>query len=242
MLVARLSARTAADAAAHVDPGRLLRDAFAPGDVWFVTGDFFEVDADGDHWLVDRRDQLIRTHRGPAGSPRIEDALYEVPGVALCTVVAAPDPDHPRAAVPVATVQLGRRRRGHLLRSRRASSPPHRLPIAALPEHARPRRLRIVDAIPLTDGFRPIKRPAPRAPRPRPPRLRVGRALAALPRDARRRGPRARPAAPSAARARLLSPLLSPPPGATLRGSSRRGARICVTPTASADPIEERHG
>jgi hypothetical protein len=30
--------------------------------------------------------------------------------------------------------------------------------VAALPEHARPRRLRIVDQIPLTDGFRPIKR------------------------------------------------------------------------------------
>jgi hypothetical protein len=30
--------------------------------------------------------------------------------------------------------------------------------VAALPEYARPRRLRIVDEIPMTDGFRPIKR------------------------------------------------------------------------------------
>jgi putative long chain acyl-CoA synthase len=174
MLVAQLSARTATDAAAHVDPDRLRRDAFAPGDVWFVTGDFFEVDADGDHWLVDRRDQLIRTHRGPAGSPRIEEALYEVPGVALCTVVAAPDPDHPGAAVPVATVQLAAAppdRDGFL-----AAAPPDRdgfltaasIAVAALPEHARPRRLRIVDAIPLTDGFRPIKRPLRELPAPGP--------------------------------------------------------------------------
>ena len=54
MLVARLSARAGADVA-HIDPTRLLRDAFEPGDLWFVTGDFCEVDAEGDYWFVDRR-------------------------------------------------------------------------------------------------------------------------------------------------------------------------------------------
>jgi hypothetical protein len=32
--------------------------------------------------------------------------------------------------------------------------------VQALPEYARPRELRVVDEIPLTDGFRPIKRKA----------------------------------------------------------------------------------
>src|SRR5205807_2403778 len=48
MLVANLS-RAGADVA-HVDPRRLLADAFEPGDTWFVTGDFMKVDTLGDHW------------------------------------------------------------------------------------------------------------------------------------------------------------------------------------------------
>src|SRR6185436_12319893 len=150
MLLARLSARTAA-ATDHVDPARLLRDAFEPGDLWFVTGDFFEVDADGDHWLVDRHDQMIRTRHGAVASMRIEDALYEAPGIALCTVTAAPDPEHPGFQVAVAAVQL---HPGTALDLDAVSAA-----VAALPEYSRPRRLRVVDEIPLTDGFRPIKRP-----------------------------------------------------------------------------------
>jgi putative long chain acyl-CoA synthase len=150
MLLARLSAQTAA-AASHLDPTRLVRDAFGPGDLWFVTGDFFEVDADGDHWLVDRRGQMIRTHLGSVAAMRIEDALYEAPGIALCTVSAAPDPEHPGAEIAVAAVQL---HPGAPLDREAISAA-----VATLPEYARPRRLRVVDAIPLTDGFRPIKRP-----------------------------------------------------------------------------------
>ena len=160
MLVARLSERTAAAAAGaslagadQIDPRRLLHDAFAQGDLWFVTGDFFEVDADGDHWLVDRHDQMIRTHQGAVASMRIEDALYEVPGVALCAVAAAPDHDHPAhtgAEVPVAVVQL---HPGAAFDPDAVSAA-----VATLPEYARPRRLRVVAEIPLTDGYRPIKR------------------------------------------------------------------------------------
>jgi putative long chain acyl-CoA synthase len=150
MLIARLSARAAADVA-YVDPRRLLRDAFAPGDLWYVTGDFFEVDADGDHWLVGRHGQMIRTRFGAVAAMRIEDALHEVPGVALGTVSVVPDPDHPGAELAVAAVQL---HPGATLDLDAASAA-----VAALPEYARPRRLQVVDEIPLTDGFRPIKRP-----------------------------------------------------------------------------------
>lgn len=147
MLVARLSTR----AAAHVDPRRVLQGAFEPGDLWFVTGDFFERDADGDHWLVGRRGEMIRTRRGPVASMRIEDALYEAPGLALCTVSAAPDPDHPGAELAIAAVQL---HPGAPLDVGAVSAA-----AAALPEYARPRWLRVVAELPLTDGFRPIKRP-----------------------------------------------------------------------------------
>jgi len=147
MLVARLA--ETADLA-FIDPRRVRRDAFADGDLWFVTGELFRVDAEGDHWFVDRQHQQILTRHGPVASTRIEDALYEVPGVALCVAFGVRDPDdrdvqHPAAALqllPGATLDLDAASRA----------------VAALPEHARPRRLRLVDALAMTDGFRPIKR------------------------------------------------------------------------------------
>jgi putative long chain acyl-CoA synthase len=145
MLVARLSARAGADVA-HIDPKRLLRDAFEPGDLWFVTGDLMQVDVEGDYWFVDRQGQPIVSKLGAVPSTRIEDALYEASCVALC--IAYADKDADGSPIPVASIQLGAPLDlGALNRV-----------VAALPEYARPRTLRIVDAIPLTDGFRPIKR------------------------------------------------------------------------------------
>jgi putative long chain acyl-CoA synthase len=148
MLLARLGARVSADVA-HIDPRRILRDAFQPGDTWFVTGDVFEVDAEGDHWFVDRNTQMVMTALGPVASMRIEDTLYEHAGVALCIAAGVPSPDDPKVEIPVAAIQL---------------HPAQALDLGALsaavqrlPEYARPRRVRLVDQLPLTDGFRPIK-------------------------------------------------------------------------------------
>ena len=149
MLVAKLGTRAGADVA-HIDPRRLLRDAFEPGDLWFVTGDFFEVDVEGDYWFIDRQGQMINTKLGVVASTRIEDALYEAPGVALCVATSQPDPDHPGHDLAIAALQL---QHGAPLELGAISAA-----VATLPEYARPRRLRIVDAIPLTDGYRPIKR------------------------------------------------------------------------------------
>lgn len=147
MLIARLSARAGADVS-HIDPTRLLRDAFEPGDLWFVTGDLMQVDTEGDYWFVDRQGQPIETRLGPVPSTRIEDALYDAPCVALCA--AWGERDDAGATVPVAAIQLF----GPL------DLPSLDAAVAALPEYARPRTLRIVAEIPLTDGFRPIKRAA----------------------------------------------------------------------------------
>ena len=145
---------------AHLDPGRVLRDAFAPGDCWFVTGDLFRVDTEGDHWFVDHQHHMIQTPHGPVASTRIEDALYEVPGVALCAVVSRPGPDDGAVAVAtpggsgahqvaVAALQLHAGAALDLDALSRA--------VAGLPEYARPRRLRIVDSLAMTDGYRPVK-------------------------------------------------------------------------------------
>lgn len=149
MLVARLSARAGADVA-HIDPKRLIRDAFDPGDTWFITGDFFTVDAEGDYRFVDHHGHVVLTRLGPVPSTKIEDALYEHAGVALCIAAGAPDPDGGDAEIPIAAVQL------HPAASLDLDA--LSAAVARLPEYARPRRLRIVEQLPLTDGFRPIKR------------------------------------------------------------------------------------
>jgi putative long chain acyl-CoA synthase len=149
MLVARLSARAGADIA-HIDPKRLLRDAFEPGDTWFITNDICKVDAVGDYWFIDKPSQMIATRQGPIASTRIEDGLYDCACVALCVATGAPDPEHPGAEIAIAAVQLHPGEALDLDALAKA--------VQALPEYGRPRELRVIDEIPMTDGYRPIKR------------------------------------------------------------------------------------
>ncbi len=150
MLVAKL-ARVGADIA-HIDPKRLLRDAFEQGDTWFITNDIAKVDVMGDFWFIDKPSQMIVTRLGPVASTRIEDGLYEASCIALCVATGIADPDDGRVQVPIAAVQL---HPGEPLDLDALTAA-----VRALPEYARPRELRVIDQIPLTDGFRPIKRKA----------------------------------------------------------------------------------
>ena len=146
MLIAKL--RKGSADVAHIQPTRLLQDAFEPGDTWFVTGDLLRVDADGDFWFVDRHGEMIRTATGWVPSQRIEDALYDSGCVTLCIAFGLPAGEH---EVPAAAFVLGATDRLDLAAISDA--------INALPENARPRFLRRVDAIPMTDGYRPLKKP-----------------------------------------------------------------------------------
>jgi putative long chain acyl-CoA synthase len=152
MLIARLAGDAERAAPDPLRPRRVVRDAFAAGDLWFVTGELFQVDTEGDYWFVDRQHQMLATRFGPVASTRIEDALYEAPGVALCMAAGRPDPDDPANThvAPIAAIQLHPGAALDLEALSRA--------VAGLPEYARPRRLRIVDTIAMTDGYRPIKR------------------------------------------------------------------------------------
>jgi len=149
MLVAKL-ARAGADIA-HIDPKRLLRDAFEPGDTWFITNDLARVDTVGDYWFVDKPNHMIRTKLGPVASTRIEDGLYDCDDIALCVATGIPDPDDGTYQIPLAVVQLHDTSLD-LTALAKATQ--------ALPEYARPRELRVIDKIPMTDGYRPIKKKA----------------------------------------------------------------------------------
>lgn len=125
--------------------GRVLRNVFETDDAWFVTGDLMRRDADGDYWFIDRLSDVVRGASGPIATIAIEDALARLPSVLRAAVygvsivgevgevlVAAVVPRH----ADTAPEQVGR----EIAR--------------ALPPEIRPRFVRLVREIPLTDGYR----------------------------------------------------------------------------------------
>jgi len=148
MLVARLDGRRGSADMAHIAPTRVLRDAFASGDTWYVTGDLLRVDQDGDFWLVDRHGEMIRTATGWVASQKIEDALYTSGCVSACIAFGVKEQD---AEVPAAAFVVKPGDRVDLIALADA--------MGSIPPNARPRYLRRVDAMPMTDGYRPLKKP-----------------------------------------------------------------------------------
>ena len=64
---------------ARTDPaangqGEVLRSVFGRDDAWLSTGDLLRQDADGDFWLVDHAESVVRTAAGPVPSVPIRDA------------------------------------------------------------------------------------------------------------------------------------------------------------------------
>lgn len=125
---------------------RVLRDVLERGDAWLASGDLVRCDADGDYWFVDRLADVIRTASGPVPCRPTEDALYELPEVALAAVYGVELPGELGEA-PAAAIVL---REGATLDG-------EALARALAAVHAWPRFVRIVDAIPMTEGYRPLK-------------------------------------------------------------------------------------
>ncbi|MFW5920701.1 MAG: AMP-binding protein [Polyangiales bacterium] len=153
VLVARVdSAHPMAGFDGYADQGegarRLRRNVLEPDDTWFVSGDLVRVDEDGDYWFVDRIADMIRTRSGPRSSRAIEDAVSALPEIGRCAVYPVADGDA-EWEVPVAAVEL------------RADPEPSRADLREAVEHlhpdARPIAVRIVEQIPVSDGFRPLK-------------------------------------------------------------------------------------
>ena len=126
---------------------RLLRDVFEPGDSWFVTGDVLRQDEGGDYWFVDRLADVVRTAGGAVFTRRVEDTIYrrsdvrmaaayglEVEGESALVLAVVP---RDRAIDLVALASLVHEK---------------------LEPVERPRYVRIVSDVPLTAGYRPLKR------------------------------------------------------------------------------------
>jgi putative long chain acyl-CoA synthase len=129
------------------DPSaRLLRGVFDPGDAWFVTGDLMRSDEDGDYWFVDRVADAVKTERGVVTTLGVEDALMTCPQIARAIAFGVSDGGKRQHLV--AGIVL----RGALDLEKLSAEIE-----SALPLEKRPRYVRVVPSIPLTDGFRPRK-------------------------------------------------------------------------------------
>lgn len=143
MLLARTE-RVASDA-------RPLRNVFARGDAWLVTGSLFRRDEDGDYWLVDHVGDLIHTRDGVLPSLPIEEAVWELPAVSAAAAYGL-RLDGLRDEVPAVTVLL---RDGTTLDLDRLA----RVVAEKLAPPSRPRIVRVATELPLTGGYRVMKAP-----------------------------------------------------------------------------------
>jgi putative long chain acyl-CoA synthase len=124
------------------EPGEgIVEGSLAAGDRWFVLHDVVREDDDGDYWFVDSLAGFVVTKDGKAVSTRkVEDALYTLPEIEIASVVGK---DGELTATFVAKETVAEARIAEAL--------------GKLAEHERPRDVRQVAAIALTDGFRPRK-------------------------------------------------------------------------------------
>lgn len=130
---------------------RPLRNVFARGDAWLVTGSLFRRDEDGDYWLVDHVNDLIRTRDGVIPSLPIEEAVWELPAVSAAAAYGL-RLDGMSREVPAVAV---------LLREGTALDLEHLGCVVAekLSLASRPRIVRVVTELPLTGGYRVMKAP-----------------------------------------------------------------------------------
>lgn len=90
-----------------VETEKVLKPGPLPGEKVLYTGDLFQMDEEGYLYFVGRKDDIIKT-RGEKVSPKeIEDALYNLDGVAEAAVIGIPDAVLGQAIQAVITLREG---------------------------------------------------------------------------------------------------------------------------------------
>ncbi|WP_280370425.1 AMP-binding protein [Nocardia wallacei] len=128
-----------------------LRGVFTPGDAWVPTENLFRRDRDGDYWLMDRRDTVITTARGPVFTQPIVDTLNDIAAVDLEVAFglrAGTGTSERMLAVAAVSV-----RRGYHLVPKDVTEC-----LRALDPAQRPDLVFVVDEIPRSSTYRPSTR------------------------------------------------------------------------------------
>jgi putative long chain acyl-CoA synthase len=134
---------------------RLRHDVRARGDTWFVTGDVMYRDGRGNYWFLDRLSDVVRTAHGPVFTRPIEDVLYDLSEVRLAVVYGSNAPEGEQVIETSIELREGRTLSIEALQ---------RLCSQRLDPNARPVRVQVVSQIPMTEGYRPLKRALRAAP------------------------------------------------------------------------------
>lgn len=134
-----------------------LRGVFTAGDAWMPTENLFRRDSDGDYWLMDRKDTVIRTERGPVFTQPIVDTLNDITAVDMEVAYGLPVGDH---LLAVAAVSV---RKGFRLEPKDVTEA-----LQALDYLQRPDLVYVVEEIPRTSSYRPSTRAVQAAGRPQP--------------------------------------------------------------------------
>jgi 2-aminobenzoate-CoA ligase len=74
---------------------------------WNLTGDAYQVDADGYYWFQARTDDMIISAGYNIAGPEVEDVLLQHPAVAECGVVGAPDPERGQVVQAYVVLRAG---------------------------------------------------------------------------------------------------------------------------------------
>ena len=123
---------------------KILRDVFAPGDVWYRTGDLMRQDEQGFFYFVDRVGDTFRWKGENVSTTEVAGVIATCPGVADAAVYGVRVPGTEGRAGMAALVAG----EGFDLRELR------RALVERLPDYARPLFLRIVSSIELTGTFK----------------------------------------------------------------------------------------
>ena len=156
LLLTRLESHTRALASSGASGSRpngvadraLVRDVRVLGDQWYSAGDVMRRDPQRDHWPLDRVGDVIQTNQGLAFTRPIEDVLYELPDVHTVAVSSSLDPAGKQR--PEATLVMHKRREVSV-------DVLTRIAVLHLAPNERPRVVRCVERVPMSDGNRPLK-------------------------------------------------------------------------------------
>ena len=124
---------------------------FKAGDAWVPTENLFWRDNEGDYWLADHKDTVIKTVHGPVYTQPVCDVLDEIRGIDVSVCYGLPLGRHDVAVAAVSVVP------GRLVTAAEVTEA-----LRGLLPAERPDLVRVVDEVPLSPSFRPT-RPAARA-------------------------------------------------------------------------------
>jgi fatty-acyl-CoA synthase len=126
---------------------KILRDVFAPGDVWYRTGDLMRQDEQGFFYFIDRVGDTFRWKGENVSTTEVAGVIAACPGVADAAVYGVSVPGTEGRAGMAAVVAAPDFNLDELRRAL----------IERLPDYARPLFIRIVTTIELTGTFKLCK-------------------------------------------------------------------------------------